>query len=359
MLLRCCVLAAALCAHALPSRGTDAEPVALVAPEQRFGGDHDALARAAMADTDLDQASLSTTVRTTLQSRPGESIAKALNERFNLQHIRTEDAVIIHQWDGWEHPEALWKQCPLPADCKGDMVWSVCNQGGGGEVAPRRERVSSTVIHAGLKRSGATAEAAASGDIKEETKWDVPLFSYEGGVVLRPSKNKVSCAYGVDAGTDYADAGGANTGSCHPAGKKGCVPGCGQPPQWCNAKEPMIEGGNNGCRCGFDWCSGRPRPWKPEDLGSLLDHQVKYGAWYGGVGSLDGYNEVRLPACDLPRPPARRRPKCTTGPHRGCVPYGWVKPNTFALAPRSLGRSSSTQTTGRSICRTASRHSST
>ena len=246
---------------------------ALVAPESKFGGDHEAHAPSGYGRTDTEFSGLST------KAPAGAAVARRMNERFNkekLEHIT--DMIIIHQWDGWEHPEAKWKQCPEGKNLTGDLVWSVCAQAGA--IAPRRPRVSSAIIHAGMqKRIG-----------KEH---GVPLFSYEGGIALKPTKNVVSCGYGVDAGTDDADRGGSNTGACFPSGgKHGCVPGCGEPPQWCDAKDPNKDN----CQCGFEWCSGRPHPWRPEDIGGLLEAQMSWGPEYGGLGSLNGYNEIIIDA---------------------------------------------------------------
>ena len=145
---------------------------ALVAPAVKFGGDHEAHAPSGFGRPDAEVSALST------KAPAGAAVARRMNERFNnekLEHIN--DMVIIHQWDGWEHPEAKWKQCPEPKNLTGDLVWSVCAQAGA--IAPRRPRVSSAIIHAGMqKRIG-----------KEH---GVPLFSYEGGIALKPSKNVVA-----------------------------------------------------------------------------------------------------------------------------------------------------------------------
>ena len=46
------------------------------------------------------------------------------------------------------------------------------------------------------------------------------------------------------------------------------------------------------CRCGFGWCEGRPRPWRPEDLGALLEAHAEHGSAFEGAGKFKGYNEV-------------------------------------------------------------------
>ena len=65
--------------------------------------------------------------------------------------------------------------CPSPP--RPDQQWTVC--GRGAEIAKRRERISAMVVHAGLRERVSPTE--------------VPLFSFEGGVLLRPSANRVLC----------------------------------------------------------------------------------------------------------------------------------------------------------------------
>ena len=177
-------------------------------------------------------------------------MADAINARFSVRPPGLESAVLIHQWDGWENPDEPWSMCPDPP--REELKWTVC--GRGTEIAKRRERVSASAVHTGLQ--------------DQISPHEPPLFSLEGGIVLRRSANRVLCAYGVDGGTDYgAKAGQAHDGSCYPGGVAGCVPGCGTRPKWCHPNQ-MI-GGN--CRCGLGWCGGgRPRPWRPEDLGQLV-----------------------------------------------------------------------------------------
>ena len=199
----------------------------------------------------------------------GSAVVEAINARLRLQPRSLEETVLLHQFDGWEDPGEPWQICPDPP--REDQRWTVC--GRGAEVAKRRERVSATAIHIGLKKRIAPKE--------------VPLFSWEGGIVLRGSANRVLCAYGEDAGTDYGASGGKDDGSCYPGGAKECVPGCGKPPQWCEANEMV-----GFCRCGFGWCEGRPRPWRPEDLGALLEAHAQHGSVFEGAGKFKGYNEI-------------------------------------------------------------------
>lgn len=206
----------------------------------------------------------------------GSAVADAINARFSVRPPGLESAVLIHQWDGWENPDEPWSMCPDPP--REELKWTVC--GRGTEIAKRRERVSASAVHTGLQ--------------DQISPHELPLFSLEGGIVLRRSANRVLCAYGVDGGTDYgAKAGQADDGSCYPGGVAGCVPGCGTRPKWCHPNQ-MI-GGN--CRCGLGWCGGgRPRPWRPEDLGQLLEAHAQFGDKYDGLGKFTGYNEVILDA---------------------------------------------------------------
>lgn len=203
----------------------------------------------------------------------GSAVVEAINARLQLQPRRLEETVLVHQFDGWEDPGEPWQMCPDPP--REDQRWTVC--GRGAEVAKRRERVSAMAVHIGLKQRISPKE--------------VPLFSWEGGIVLRGSANRVLCAYGEDAGTDYGASGGKDDGSCYPGGTKECVPGCGRPPQWCGANEMV-----GFCRCGFGWCEGRPRPWRPEDLGPLLEAHAQHGSVFEGAGKFKGYNEVIIDA---------------------------------------------------------------
>ena len=208
-------------------------------------------------------------------SIPGAATAQKLNERFAKRPTSLENAVLIHQWNGWSSPQELWARCPDPP---AGGVQTVCTQDSPAEIAKRRERISSTVLFKGLQDRVSPRQ--------------LPLFSLENGVVLRTalgprngmlgprSYNKVLCAYGADAGTDYSSAN--DEGRCYPAGENGCVPGCGQ----------MI----GSCRCGFEWCEGKPRPWSPNDFGALLEAQEVSGGRYAGLGSFTGYNEVIVDA---------------------------------------------------------------
>ncbi len=50
------------------------------------------------------------------------------------------------------------------------------------------------------------------------------------------------------------------------------------------------------CRCGFGWCGGRPRPWRPEHLLELIEAHEEHGSVFQGAGKFKGYNEVIVDA---------------------------------------------------------------
>lgn len=120
----------------------------------------------------------------------------------------------------------------------------------------------------------------------------IPLFSYDAGVVLRPELVQLLCGYGIDGSTDD------NKPQCGFRGERleerdtACVPGCGDPPDWCDPDNHASRYGGNSGGCGFDWEQSGIRPWRSEDLGELLDTFADTGAEYSGIGDFKGYNEV-------------------------------------------------------------------
>ena len=115
----------------------------------------------------------------------------------------------------------------------------------------------------------------------------IPTFSLDGGVVLRPSKANVLCAYGIDGSIDDN-----KPLSCDGA-SGACVPGCGQPPDWCSRDNAHDEGA--WLTCGLNWGRGGVRPWPPDEMGGpggLLEHFANEGEPFPGVGNFKGYNEV-------------------------------------------------------------------
>ena len=198
--------------------------------------------------------------------------ANAINERFNNDPDDVKgykDVVLLHQWDEWDHWQTPWKMCdPAPNNAAG------CDE-------KRRVRNSGSIIFKGLKEKVSPEQ--------------IPLFSFEGGIIYKPSLNKVNCLYGVDAGTDYGGSTSKGTdGSCFPPGKGGCIPGCGMGEfiPWCNATNPVND---HDCLCGFAYCNGRPQPWHPEDVRQLMGNQKVRGTGYS-FGGFNGYNEAIVDA---------------------------------------------------------------
>ena len=120
----------------------------------------------------------------------------------------------------------------------------------------------------------------------------IPTFSLDGGVVLRPSKVHVFCGYGVDGSIDDN-----KPLSCGSVDAKACVPGCGEPPDWCNKANVHDEGA--WATCGLSWTRSGVRPWKAKDFGGqggLLDLYAQYGEPFTAVGNFKGYNEIVVDA---------------------------------------------------------------
>lgn len=172
----------------------------------------------------------------------------------------------MHSFDGWEDPTAPWSPCPERGGS------GVC---GRAEIQPRRDRVSASIVYAGMHRADRPDRNV------------IPVYSFDGGVILRPDRVTMLCAYGNDGAIDY---GGKNCRVTGPTRSPTCVPGCGDPPHWCDADSGMINGW---CHCGFEWCGGeKVRPWHPQDLSKLIEKHATIGSRYTGMGSYTGYNEV-------------------------------------------------------------------
>jgi hypothetical protein len=207
-------------------------------------------------------------VRTDVPSHvSAKQVADEINGRFRRDfHSILNSGVIMHSFDGWEDPDAPWSPCP-------EMGGSgVC---GRAEIQPRRDRVSASIAYAGMHRA----------DRPDRTV--IPVYSFDGGVILRPDRVTVLCAYGNDGAIDY---GGKNCRVTGPTGSSTCVPGCGDPPNWCEANGGAIDGW---CQCGFGWCGGeKVRPWRPKDLSKLIEKHATLGSAYTGMGTYTGYNEI-------------------------------------------------------------------
>lgn len=178
-----------------------------------------------------------------------------------------EAGVLIHQFDGREDPQKPFAPCPQQPT--GDSGW-LCNNKG-----YTHQRSSASVIYAGMRE-----HLSPQGQI--------PLFSYDGGVVLDPILTDVWCSYATDGSTDYNQAYCDDDKIDHAA----CLPGCGSPPKWCPEKDHVF----GWCHCGVQWCGGSPRPWKAEHLGIMLSEHAQFGDAFAGYGSYKGYNELIIGA---------------------------------------------------------------
>ena len=207
-------------------------------------------------------------VRTDVPKRAvANEVADEINARFQRDfHNIRRAGVIMHTFDGWEDPSAPWAPCPKTGGP------GVC---GRAEILPRRDRISGSIIYAGMHR------------VDRPDRDVIPIYSFDGGVILRPDRAKLLCAYGNDGAIDY---GGKNCRVTGPTRSSTCVPGCGDPPNWCAANGGLIDGW---CHCGFEWCGGeKVRPWHPEDLPELIERHATVGSRYTGMGTYTGYNEV-------------------------------------------------------------------
>jgi hypothetical protein len=87
--------------------------------------------------------------------------------------------------------------------------------------------------------------------------------------------SKVLCSYGADGSTDD------HKPQC-PVGEGPCVPGCGNPPWFCDP-------GSDWNHCGFEGAeSPAIRPFAPADLNVMLTQHAYYGNGYSGIGNFKG-----------------------------------------------------------------------
>ena len=196
----------------------------------------------------------------------GQQLAATINARFRLdvkEHKEFEAGVLIHQLDGFEDENRKWSPCST--ESKSGNCHATRTQA-------RSQRVSASMIFAGLQGRDAT----------------IPTFSLDGGVVLRPSKVHAFCGYGVDGSIDDN-----KPLSCESVNSQRCVPGCGEPPDWCDRDNPHDEGA--WATCGISWTRSGVRPWHPKDFGGrggLLDLYETGGEPFTSVGNFKGYNEI-------------------------------------------------------------------
>lgn len=149
----------------------------------------------------------------------------------------------------------------------------------------RQQRVSASLIFAALQDRSAA----------------IPTFSYDAGVVLRPELMQVLCGYGRDGSIDDSKPTRCEQPLIEhdPAGAaRACVPGCGDPPDWCRREEPYDERTYGGGKpCGLMWGpTGEVRPWRLSEfggIGGMLDWFAKLGTPYTEPRiEFQGYNEI-------------------------------------------------------------------
>ena len=187
-------------------------------------------------------------------------VAASINHRYH--HVKPGSSklgsagVLIHITDGWEQPGKPWQMACTAVGCLfGD-------------------RISASIIAAGQTSSFADGSSSS-------------YNGHGGGFVIRPSTatTRVLCSYGGDGHTRKID--------CNPLGVSStCIPGCIRAynsathnawddwARWCEPSSDVLEPGA--------WCGGRP--WRPADLGSMLD--IDLNKVFSDRG--DGYNEVVL-----------------------------------------------------------------
>ena len=160
------------------------------------------------------------------------------------------------------------------------VPWHVMN--GRGSYA--RDRISASVIYRDMR--------------ERHDRIRIPIFSLGAGLVFRPEAVRLLCAYIDDGGTQHANCGGSERPTRARQLVDGhrvdddtkCVPGCTHSKGYCDRHEPTTNGW---CYCGRDWCNGRPQPWRPTDLDTMLDlFQAKGRPYVTGGGQSSGYNEL-------------------------------------------------------------------
>ena len=219
-----------------------------------------------------------------------------INDRFRRAvepSSRLEDAgVVIHHFDTYENPKRWWQGCPAMNDCAATFPLLANGLSGMRSQARLRkacvgctkvgDRFSATAIYRGLQRPD------------RPDRRHMPMVTSHPGIVLRPNAISVLCVYGVDGGTGNRRCPRQHAGrqSSRDALSRGtCVPGCGDPPAWCECKHGNVSGS---CRCGFERDPGstQVRPWRPEELGWVLREHARKGQADRGLGTYTGFPEL-------------------------------------------------------------------
>ena len=195
---------------------------------------------------------------------PRESTLIALNNRFNrpLEGADPLEAgILIHQFDGYQDPDTPWAPCSA-----GSAAWKCSDE----RVQNLWHKVSTSVILREMQK----------------TFRYIPFFSVDGGIVLRPRTTQLLCAYGGDGSTDD------NKPQCPVSTWSQCVPGCGNPPDYCRVVSRDHIGWQH---CGFDGAGKRDiQPFRPSELNALLLQHAETGQAYEGISISEYVSRSRF-----------------------------------------------------------------
>ena len=174
-------------------------------------------------------------------------------DRLNLRYrssvlgssVLGEVGVIMHSIDGFEDPLKPWRACSTDPAGGCDML---------------SDRVSASVIFQGKTASFVESSGAT--------------YTQRGSYIINPVATRLLCAYGGD---------GATRGkSCRPPGpSEDCIPACipqydgldslNNYDKWCDTSKEEHWCDGKLCALGpaDPWCDGRP--WRPEQIGDMLE----------------------------------------------------------------------------------------
>lgn len=205
---------------------------------------------------------------------------------------------MLHHFDGYEDPSRWWQPCPrectkrfpmamfgsLSALRESHRLRKRCSQ-----CSMLGDRLSAVMVYRGQYR------------INRPDRRRIPVVSHQPGFILRPNATKLLCIFGADAGT--------RTFNCRQRGRTArargqtdpCVPGCGDPPEWCTPEDESSRECN--CQVG-QHCTSRPRPMKPKWLGWALREHAQVGDVHQGIDTYTGYAELVVDSSPLFRQPA-------------------------------------------------------